>query len=94
VDTSSSKRNKNSIQTEQDSINNASLLDSASNTWFFKTGSFKYEDYTMNKEINISQLLYLDSKIDHWKGQGDLLESSYDSIGNETSQLIKNWMCH
>jgi hypothetical protein len=71
---------------------NASLLDSASNTWVFKTGSFKYEDlYDEQGNQTLASYYIWDSKIDHWKGQGDLLESSYDSIGNETSQLIKNW---
>ncbi len=71
---------------------NASFFDSISNTWVFKKGSFKYENvYNEQGKIILHSYYDWDSEMNQWKGQGDLLESGYDSIGHLTSVVTKNW---
>jgi len=71
---------------------NASFFDSGSNTWVFKDGSFKYEKvYNAQGNILVDSYYLWDSGMNQWKGQGDLLESGYDSTGHLTSVVTKNW---
>jgi len=71
---------------------NASFLDSASNTWVFRTGSFKYENsYNEQGNRTLSSYYLWSSELNQWKGQGNLVESDYDSIGNLLSRVIKIW---
>ncbi len=71
---------------------NASFFDSGSNTWVFKTGSFKYEKaYNEQGKITLSSYYLWDSGKNQWTGQGNLLESGYDFNGNKTSVVTKNW---
>lgn len=71
---------------------NASFLDSASNTWVFKKGSFKFES-TFNEQGKITFYSYYiwDSEKNQWKGQDYLVEAAYDSNGNMTSDVSKTW---
>lgn len=71
---------------------NASFYDTGSDSWVFKKGSFKYEN-TFNEQgqPTLSSYYVWDSGLNQWKGQGDLLELSYDSNGKKTSVVTKSW---
>lgn len=70
---------------------NASFFDSGSNAWIFKKGSFKYENtYNEQGKITLSSYYTWSSEKNQWEGQGDLIETGYDSNGNATQVIIKN----
>lgn len=71
---------------------NASLPDSATNTWVFKAGSFKYENlYDEQGNQTLASYYTWDGETNQWKGQNNLTESSYDVHGNATLVIIKKW---
>jgi hypothetical protein len=71
---------------------NASLYDAETNSFVFKTGSFKYEDsYDENGNRTSSGFYRWDAELGQWKGQNNLVESSYDVNGNATLLIVKKW---
>lgn len=71
---------------------NASFLDSATHTWMFKVGSFKYENtYDDHGNQTLSSYYIWDGERNQWKGRNQLIESSYDLFGNVTLELTKEW---
>lgn len=71
---------------------NASLWESATNSWVFINSSFKYE-YAYDEKGNRTLNSYYrwNEELDQWIGQNKLIESSYDSFGNTTMKLYKEW---
>ena len=71
---------------------NSSRLDSATNTWVFKVGSFKYENsYDKQGNQTLSAYYTWDGETNQWKGLNNLNETSYDLHGNAILVLSKEW---
>ncbi|MGE4433330.1 MAG: T9SS type A sorting domain-containing protein [Bacteroidales bacterium] len=71
---------------------NASFLDSTTNTWMFKVGSFKYVNaYDERGNQTLSSYYTWDGERNQWKGVNQLIESSYDLSGNVKLELTKEW---
>lgn len=71
---------------------NSSFYDTVSATWIFTNRSFQYENtYNESGKQTLSGYYVWDESVNKWKGQGDLVETVYDGVGNTTRVVGKEW---